>query len=151
MPYCRSELRILHHNSRSIDQQNLIPVMTQIREPKRGEGVTYTPGAEDRIIQQLRLLGWQVHDYEIDVRGLSRWYFVAARYVEDFPHYYPTNLAEKSARTLLQRICFGSMPRISILTLPVSIVLCLKSIVISSRRQLIAKTLPIPWDCMTTR
>jgi SAM-dependent methyltransferase len=67
----------------------------QVRPPKKRGGVSYSQGAEGRIVQRLRGLGLEVYDYEIDAADY-RQYFRAARYVEDFPDYYPDNLPEKS-------------------------------------------------------
>jgi SAM-dependent methyltransferase len=67
----------------------------KVREPKVRAGVDYPEGAEDRIVRRLRNFGIKVYDYEIDVDDY-RQYFAAARYLEDFPNYYPFNLPEKS-------------------------------------------------------
>ena len=68
---------------------------SQLRLPKRRNGVSYSTGAEDRIIQRLKRIGIDVFDYIIDVDGYHR-YFSLARYATDFSEYYKFNLAEKS-------------------------------------------------------
>jgi hypothetical protein len=66
-----------------------------IRDPKRRFGIDYAPGAEDRIVNRLKASGFEVLDYEIDPDDYRR-YFVAARYSEDYPQYYPGSIFEKS-------------------------------------------------------
>jgi SAM-dependent methyltransferase/cell division protein FtsB len=66
-----------------------------IREPKKKEWILYGPGAEDRIAERLRALGFDVRPYEVDVADY-RSYFATARYVEAFPDYYASIRAEKS-------------------------------------------------------
>lgn len=67
----------------------------RLREPKKLGGVIYTHGAEDRISQRLRSLGFNVCDLEIDVQDYQR-YLAKAHYAEEFPQYYPFNRHEKS-------------------------------------------------------
>ena len=67
----------------------------RIREPKKRTAISYDVATEEKISQRLRQLGIQLEDYEIDVAEYQR-YFQAARYREDFPHYFPSNLPEKS-------------------------------------------------------
>jgi predicted O-methyltransferase YrrM len=79
---------------------------SEITQPKKIGMVGYLPGAEDRSVRRLSQLGIDVRDYQIDV-ARYREYVAAARYREDFPHYYPFNLPEKSlehyiAATLLE-------------------------------------------------
>ena len=71
-----------------------------IREPKKKEWVSYGPGAEDRIAEHLRALGFDVRPYEVDVADY-RSYFAAARYVEAFPDYFASFRAEKSLEHFL--------------------------------------------------
>ena len=71
------------------------PCYDQVRHPKKRGGMYYAPGAEGRIVSRLRRLGFEVCDYELDVADY-RQYVTEARYVEDFPNYYPGNLAEKA-------------------------------------------------------
>jgi len=68
---------------------------TLLRAPKRPEALTYPPGSEGRIVLRSRSLGLPVEDFLIDVPAY-RDYFYQARYMEDSPDYYPTNLPEKS-------------------------------------------------------
>jgi len=67
----------------------------KVREPKKLEGVWYPQGAEDRIVGRLLALGFDVRDYEVDVADYQH-YVSAARYVEEFPDYYPFNRPEKA-------------------------------------------------------
>ena len=67
----------------------------RIREPKKKGWVLYGPGAEDRLTERLRSVGFDVQPYEVDVADYRR-YFETARYVEAFPDYYASFRAEKS-------------------------------------------------------
>ena len=68
---------------------------SRIREPKKRIALSYADGADDRIEGRLLSLGLNVRHYEVDV-GDYRRYVTAARYVEDFPNYYPFNRPEKA-------------------------------------------------------
>ena len=74
---------------------NIENFFSGLRDPKKKGPVLYTEGAEERIVNRLRLLGLVAHEYSVDVEDYRR-YFTAARYVEDFPDYYDFNLPEKS-------------------------------------------------------
>ncbi|MGB9871740.1 MAG: methyltransferase domain-containing protein, partial [Anaerolineae bacterium] len=80
--------------SQMVDNLNPEAAFVAIREPKKWGGVLFTDGAEDRIVRRLERLGIVVQEYAVDVADYSR-YFMAARYREDFPNYYPFNLPEK--------------------------------------------------------
>ncbi len=66
---------------------------SQIREPKTTGWITHDKS--DIICQQLKTLGIDVYDYEINVDEYHQ-YFQHARYLEDFPDYYSFNRAEKT-------------------------------------------------------
>ena len=66
-----------------------------VRDPKKKQAVAYRPGAEERIVQRLLNLGFEVLDYAINVESY-RQFLTAARYTEEFSGYYPFNLPEKS-------------------------------------------------------
>lgn len=67
----------------------------QLRDPKKSEQIQYSPGTEERITRRLRSLGISVTDYNIDPTDYWR-YFVAARYLQNYPDYYSFNRPEKS-------------------------------------------------------
>jgi SAM-dependent methyltransferase len=89
------DISLSQHTADVGQQAGYDAVYDQVRHPKKSGGVYYSPGAEGRIVQRLRRLGLEVCDYEIDVADY-RWYCTAARYLEDFPNYYPDNLHEKA-------------------------------------------------------
>lgn len=66
-----------------------------VRDPKKKQGVGYSPGAEERIVQRLLNLGFEVLNYVINVESY-RQFLTAARYTEEFSGYFPSNLPEKS-------------------------------------------------------
>ena len=66
-----------------------------IREPKRATAVEYGVDTENRIIEGLQSLGFEVQDLSVDVDEYQE-YFAEARYLEDYPDYYAFNIAEKS-------------------------------------------------------
>jgi SAM-dependent methyltransferase len=82
-------------DSRTAEEMRFDAGYAGIREPKKKEWVLYGPGAEDRIAERLRAVGFDVRRYEVDVADYRR-YFAAARYLDVFPDYYAFNRAEKS-------------------------------------------------------
>lgn len=66
-----------------------------IREPKAQKVVQYTPEIIAKVIGQLRNLGFEVRDIEVDAEEYRR-YFAKAGYPTRFPNYYSFNLPEKS-------------------------------------------------------
>lgn len=68
---------------------------SKLRKPKKIGWANYAPGSEDLIVNRLQIMGLGVYDFEIDVADYQH-YFVTARYLGDFPNYYPFNLPEKS-------------------------------------------------------
>ena len=66
----------------------------RIREPKRTGAIWYAPGSVERIVERLAALGLVVRDFAVDVADYRR-FAAAARYPDDFPGYYPFNVAEK--------------------------------------------------------
>lgn len=76
---------------------------SRVRVPKR---IGYPSIPADQIVQNLIELRFSVHDYEIDIEGYRK-YFRLAQYTQNYPHYYPDNVVEKSlehyiAATLLK-------------------------------------------------
>jgi hypothetical protein len=77
------------------DKEKFDLFYSKLREPKKIGWANYEFGSEDRIASRLQIMGFRVYDFEIDLADYKN-YFVSARYLEDFPSYYPFNLPEKS-------------------------------------------------------
>lgn len=67
----------------------------QIREPKRKGYPPALSISNDKIIQNLLELGFEINDFEIDIEDYRK-YFRLAQYTENFPDYHQYNITEKS-------------------------------------------------------
>ena len=81
----------------------------QIRDPKAQKVVQYTPAIIAKVIGQLRELGFDVRDIEVDAEAYQR-YFAKAGYPTRFPHYYSFNLPEKSLEHFMAAKLLGLQP-----------------------------------------